>query len=139
VIETLPNKPSVRGVRVILGIVALCAALIIPAQAAMAEEDCTNVRSDPTAAQYCAVQGVNAGSKGDQAGGGPQDSGSGPATSGQQPVVAAVAVESPMESSSAGSLPFTGLDVGILIAVAGALGGAGLLLHRLTGSGVPRG
>ena len=43
-----------------------------------------------------------------------------------------------VESSSSGSLPFTGLDVGILAIVAVALTGTGLLLRRLTAHGVTR-
>jgi hypothetical protein len=33
-----------------------------------------------------------------------------------------------------GDLPFTGLDIGLLIAAAGVLGASGLVLHRLSAS-----
>lgn len=33
-----------------------------------------------------------------------------------------------------GNLPFTGLDIGLLIAAAGVLGASGLVLHRLSAS-----
>ena len=39
---------------------------------------------------------------------------------------------SPVATSSASTLPFTGLDVGLLVAGGGALLGAGLLVRRLS-------
>jgi hypothetical protein len=38
------------------------------------------------------------------------------------------------DQSSGGDLPFTGLDVGLLIAAAGLLGASGLVLRRLSAS-----
>lgn len=125
------------GLRVVFAIAVLAAALVLPAQALA--KDCANVGSDPTEAQYCSVSGANTGG-----GEGPEtaveDS---PETVEALPAAAStpnsgtpsgtVAVE-----SSSGSLPFTGLDVGILLLVAAVLTGTGLALRRLSASGAHR-
>jgi hypothetical protein len=131
----IPNiKP---GLRVLFVIAALAAALAIPAYAGAAQQGCADAGTDPTAAQYCQVAGVHTSSGNNK----PDtkaanDAGTSPETA---PVadVSPVATEA-VESSSSSSLPFTGLDVGILAAVAAALTGTGLVLRRLTASGVPR-
>ncbi len=123
-------KTSLRGM---LAMAVLGAALVVPAQASA--QSCANAGGDPTAAMYCNVSGVtdhgngNHGVKGTNAG----DEGSTAPVADISP-----AGETAVESSSSGSLPFTGLDVGILALVAVALTGAGLLLRRLTAHGVTR-
>jgi hypothetical protein len=113
------------GLRVVISMAVLAAALAIPVQAS-AQTNCANAGSDPTAAQYCSISGVQTGD-----GNGPNK-------------VKNVAVTTPSgtaaveTSSSSGSLPFTGLDVGILLLVAAVLTGTGLALRRLTASGAHR-
>jgi hypothetical protein len=110
-------------------VAVIAAALLVPAAASA--QSCATTGGDPSASQYCSVAGVN--TSGGNANNSP--------TSETRPVVAespaptVAAVESPAES---GSLPFTGLDVGILALVAAALAGTGLLLRRLTAFGEPR-
>jgi hypothetical protein len=122
--------------RLVLALAAVVAVFALPAQA-MANENCSNAGNDPTAAQYCSVAGVHT-KGGESNSGGPSGGETEPAA--EEPVVEAVNSESaPSEASeSSGTLPFTGLDVGILAAVAVALTGTGLVLRRLTSSGVPR-
>jgi len=86
-------------------IAAIVAAFALPTQAFAS--DCSNANSDATAAQYCPPSAVISG------GGG-------------------VAGASGSSVSAPSSLPFTGLDVISLLAVAVALGGAGLALRRLS-------
>jgi hypothetical protein len=134
-----------------LAIAVLVAALMVPAQAAMAGEDCSQTRTDPTAAQYCSVAGTHAsgenGNKPNDAAkngvegvqSGSESSPGTEATVTPAPAPASVeAVEGTTAEESGGSLPFTGLDVGILALVAIGLAGTGLLLRRLTGSGAVR-
>lgn len=123
------------GLRLVLGLAALMALFAMPTQA-LANENCSHAGNDPTAAQYCSVAGVHA--KGGENSGGPSGE-TQPAA--EEPVVAAVSDESvpaTAASESSGTLPFTGLDVGILVAVAAALVGTGFVLRRLTASGVTR-
>jgi hypothetical protein len=124
------------GLRLVLALAAVVALFALPTQA-MANENCSRAGNDPTAAQYCAVAGVHA--KGGESNGGPT-SNSKPAA--EEPVVEAVQAEGPVAESAApessGTLPFTGLDVGILAIVAAALVGTGFVLRRLTASGDPR-
>jgi hypothetical protein len=122
------------GLRAVIAMAVLAAAFVLPAQA-FAQTNCASAGSDPTAAQYCSVSGVQTGGNGNT----PQvtNNGSGPqvknvSASSVTPSGTA-AVET---SSSSGSLPFTGLDVGILLMVAAVLAGTGLALRRLTASGV---
>jgi hypothetical protein len=123
-------KPSLRA---LLATAVMVAALAIPAQSAFAAGDCTGA----TGSQYCQVQGVNTGSNNGGQNNGP---GTEAATNeGSTPVeLSPAAVETEAVESSGSTLPFTGLDVGILALVAAALGGAGLVLRRLTATGVPR-
>ena len=119
-------------IRTVVALTALVAVFVVPAQAS-AQQNCSNAHSDPTAAQYCPegeVLGAN--------------SGSGPNTTSPEAVVVeeapeAVAVEPAESSSSGGTLPFTGLDVGILVLAAAILCGSGLALRRLTRDGVSKG
>jgi hypothetical protein len=120
------------GLRSAFAMMVLAGALVLPSQAA-AQSECSQANSDPTAAQYCSpagvqehggnnngeVKGVNEGSTEPTA----------EPVAEVAPTVEAVAVQ---ESSTGSSLPFTGLDVGVLVVVALALGGAGLVLRRLT-------
>lgn len=122
------------GLRPLFVTAVMVAALAIPAQSAFAAGDCTGA----TGSQYCQVQGVNTGNNNN----GNQGNGPGTeaaTTEGSTPVeVSPTAVETEAVESSGSTLPFTGLDVGILALVAAALGGAGLVLRRLTATGVPR-
>lgn len=125
---------------------AFVAAMVVPTASAMAET-CPSYRSDPTQAQYCSVSAANEsgsnnpgnnhspnkgnnGVKGAQAEGGNE----GVTTEGV-PAESVTPVETTAVESSSSSLPFTGLDVGVLAAVALALVGTGVLLRRLTRSG----
>jgi hypothetical protein len=129
---------SKSGLRLVLALAAVVALFAIPSSA-MANENCSHAGNDPTAAQYCSVAGVHA-KGGESDNNGP--SSNEPAA--EQPVVEAVesegsVAEAPVTTASNGTLPFTGLDVGILAAVAAALVGTGFILRRLTSSsGVPR-
>lgn len=131
----MSGKNNIKtGLRAVIASAALVAAFVLPAQAFAADGDCSNAGSDPTAAQYCSVEGV-------QTGGGensPDGQSEAQDTEGTQ-----AASTSPVETSATtsadtsgqGSLPFTGLDVGILALVAAILVGTGLALRRLTASG----
>lgn len=124
------------GLRAVFASVALVAAFVLPAQALAAQNDCANAGSDPTAAQYCSVEGV-------QTGGGGGESSPGGESEAQETAGTETVSTTPVESSASasvetsgqGSLPFTGLDVGILALVAAILVGTGLALRRLTSSG----
>jgi hypothetical protein len=127
------------GLRALFATAVIAAAFAIPAQSAFATGNCSS--GSPTASQYCQVQGVNTGSNNKSTGG---KSNNGPTVDaataeGSTPVeVSPTAVNGTAVESSGSTLPFTGLDIGILVLVAAALGGAGLVLRRLTASGVPR-
>ena len=95
------------GLGAMLAVAALLAAFVLPATVA-AQVDCSDVSTDPTAAQYC------------------PDPSTGVGTSGGDEVAA---------TGGGGELPFTGLDVFSLLAVAVALTGAGLVIRRLATSG----
>ena len=95
----------------VLAVAGVLVTLALPAGASAQACD----QSDPTAAQYCSpTQVVMESSGGDTA-------------SGEE----AVAGGSSGGSGAGGALPFTGLDVAALFAVALALGGAGLGLRRV--------
>ncbi len=117
------------GLRAVVGIAALAAALVLPAQA-FAQGSCTNTGSDPTAAQYCSVSAANSGGGNGPARSVPASNGS----AGRVPV-SDVTPSGTANSSGSGSLPFTGLDVGLLLLVAAVLTGTGLALWRLTATG----
>jgi hypothetical protein len=118
------------SLRVVIAMVVLAAAFVLPAQA-LAQTNCANAGSDPTAAQYCSISGVQTGGDGNS----PKVKDvSNVSTSSVTPSGTAA-----VETSSSGSLPFTGLDVGILFMVGAVLAGTGLALRRLTASGVHRG
>jgi cobalamin biosynthesis Mg chelatase CobN len=126
------------GLRLAFASMLVAGALVLPSAAA-AHGQCSQANSDPTAAQYCSPAGVQGegGKHHNQGVEGASESGSnGGPTSGdaapvveEAPAVEAVAVQ---ESSTGSTLPFTGLDVGILVIVALALGGTGLVLRQLT-------
>ncbi len=130
------NTSMNNGLRAAFAMVVLAGALVLPSEAA-AQTQCSQANSDPTAAQYCSPAGVQEhGGNNNGEVKGVNESSTEPATeSSTEPVaevapsVEAVAVQ---ESSSGSSLPFTGLDVGVLVVVALALGGTGLVLRRLT-------
>jgi hypothetical protein len=123
----------VFSIRAAVLVAVIAAALLVPAAASA--QSCAQAGNDPTASQYCTVAGVHAG--------GNDTSNDGAAGGEVQPVAevspAADAAVVPIEATSeSGSLPFTGLDVGILALVAVALAGTGLLLRRLTALGDSR-
>ena len=114
--QTQASSPKARGLKAVLAVAMLSVALFaIPGQA-FAGDPC----NDPTQGQYaagtqqCVAAGLGAG------GGG-----------GGQPAER-VAVP---QASSGPSLPFTGLDVAALAAVALALTGTGMVLRRLATNG----
>lgn len=120
------------GLRMVVAIAVLATPLVLPVQA-MAASECDDAGSDPTAAQYCpptettpppSESGTEAGSV--------ESTGAGATSVSESEPTAA---ESEATSAAGGSLPFTGLDLVALIAVAGALGATGLVLHRLSGAG----
>ncbi|HEX7058356.1 MAG TPA: hypothetical protein VF176_00705 [Solirubrobacterales bacterium] len=113
------------GLRAVISIAVLAAALVLPAQA-FAQNDCSNVGSDPTAAQYCPPSDVQVGDVNTQSNPNPSNN---PSSASVPSGTAAVTT-----SNDGGSLPFTGLDVGILLLVATVLTGTGLALRRLTAS-----
>lgn len=135
----MSGKNNIKtGLRAVIAIAALAAAFVLPAQAFAAEGDCSNAGSDPTAAQYCSVEGVQTGG-GENSPGGQSEA---QETEGTQSASAAPVESSatePVDTSGQGSLPFTGLDVGILALVAVILLGTGLTLRRLTASGENQG
>lgn len=118
------NSSTIRtGLWAVIATVMLSVALMLPTQA-FAANDCADVGSDPTAAQYCSPGET------DVAGVDTEDTSSTPVpVSSSEPAGDVAGVST---SSDSGSLPFTGLDVGTLLLVAAALTGAGLLLRRLT-------
>jgi hypothetical protein len=110
------NTNRRSGPGAIVALAALLAAFLVPFPAvAGAANDCENVGSDPTAAQYCSPT--------DSGGGGDLGVTDSSDSSGGGGEVAGV---------SGGSLPFTGLDVAVLAAVAVALTSVGLALQRLS-------
>lgn len=117
------------SLRVVIAMAVLAAAFVLPAQA-LAQTNCANAGSDPTAAQYCSISGVQTGGDGNT----PKVKDVSNVTTSSVTPSGTAAVE----TSSSGSLPFTGLDVGILLLVAAVLTGTGLALRRLTASGVHR-
>ena len=125
------------GLRLAFASMLVAGALVLPSAAA-AQGQCSQANSDPTAAQYCSPAGVHGegGKHPNQGVKGAGESGTGEPTSAESapvveeaPAVEAAAVQ---ESSTGSTLPFTGLDVGILVIVALALGGTGLVLRHLT-------
>jgi cobalamin biosynthesis Mg chelatase CobN len=141
----ISNIKALRRGGLAIASILLVAAFALPGSAMAGE--CSQANSDPTAAQYCSPAGVH--ENGNNEGGpeqgvkGANEEGSngptsnGPTTEAAEPSVAveeapSVEAAAVQESSSSSSLPFTGLDVGILAIVAVALGATGLVLRRLT-------
>ncbi len=110
------------GLRAAIATAVLAAAFVLPAQA-FAVNNCSNVGSDPTQAQYCPPSDVQAGGS----------AGTGAFVSTPSPAGTKAA------STSGGSLPFTGLDLAALLAVAVVLTATGLALRRLSASGDGKG
>jgi hypothetical protein len=112
------------GLRGALAIAVLAAAFVLPTQAFAG--GCSHAGSDPTAAQYCPQEvPVN-------------ENTSKPTTNVPDRSAGETTVSAPESTSSSGSLPFTGFDVGALVAVAIALTGTGLLLRRIANPGGPK-
>lgn len=128
------------GLRVAISSAALVAALVLPGQAlAQAPQgECANAGTDPTAAQYCSVSGAQTGG-GNNTAPTSQNGSQGEQASSSPAPVAESSGTAAADTSGSGSLPFTGLDVGILLLVAAILVGTGLALRRLTASGVKQG
>jgi cobalamin biosynthesis Mg chelatase CobN len=112
----------------------LAAALLLPGSALAGE--CSHSNSDPTAAQYCSPHGTHEnGNNGDEEQG---IAGADESSGTETPVTvepSTAEAEAVQESSSGSSLPFTGLDVGVLAIVALLLAATGLLLRRLSAPG----
>ena len=123
------------GLRAVIAIAVCASALVLPAQA-LAQTECANAGSDPTAAQYCSVNGVQTenGSGPNKAADNSPASETAPVSTSNNSGTEAVSTS----TSGSDSLPFTGLDVGILLLVAVLLTGTGLALRRLTASGAHR-
>ncbi len=107
------------GLRAAIATAVLATALVLPVQA-FAGNNCSNVGSDPTQAQYCPPSAVQAGGN------------AGTGTFASTPTPSAAGTEA--ASTSGGSLPFTGLDLAALLAVAAVLTATGLALRRLSAS-----
>ncbi|HWB68510.1 MAG TPA: hypothetical protein VG518_00890 [Solirubrobacterales bacterium] len=121
---TINTRVCLRGV---MAIAALVAAFAIPAHAS-ASGNCSHANSDPTAAQYCPPVHTNECTEaGSGSGGSGSGSNSGTERCGTNEVEAASS-----ESTSSGSLPFTGFDAVALLAAALALAAAGFALRRLS-------
>jgi hypothetical protein len=123
---------AVRRGGLMIASVLLVAAFALPSSA-LAKGECSRTNSDPTAAQYCSPGGThntnNNEVKGANGAGGNENGPAGTETSVEPAPAAEVTA---VEESSSSSLPFTGLDVGVLAAVALALAGTGLFLRRLS-------
>lgn len=126
------------GLRAAIASAALVAAFVLPAQAMAGQGECANAGADPTAAQYCSVSGAQTGGGGNTPASEPQGETGGEETT-SEPAAAESSGTAAVEGSGSGSLPFTGLDVGILFLVAAVLVGTGLALRRLTASGANHG
>lgn len=124
-----------NSLRAAIGVAILAAAVALPSQA-LAQSDCSSTHSNPSEAQYCEVSGVTGGGNTTPQSGTPQSGNVSPEGSGVEPVATSSA-PAPVESSGSGTLPFTGLDVGILLVVAAALLTTGIVLRRFTASGEP--
>jgi hypothetical protein len=102
------GRNRVRRVSATLTLFALVAAMALPAHA---------LAQDPTASMYSPPKVIVA-------------------SGGDQPTPSGVpAGETPVSGDSSGTLPFTGLDVLALAAVALALTGTGFALRRLAANG----
>ena len=103
------------GLRAAIGIAVLAAAFLLPSQAFA--DSCSNAGSDPTATQYCSTVVVH-----------------------ETPTPETPTPSSTTEevTETSGSLPFTGLDLGALIAAAVVLTGTGLALRRISKAGSQR-
>lgn len=137
------RKHPMSGLRLVLALAAVLALFAMPTQA-LAKENCSSAGNDPTAAQYCSVAGVSGKGQNQNSGpsNGPSSENQPDSAAAEEPVVEPIAAEGPVveaaTTESSSSLPFTGLDVGILAVVAAALVGTGFVLRRLTRPGVPR-
>jgi hypothetical protein len=119
------------GLWAVIALAALGVAFVLPTQAVAGE--CDEASSDPTAAQYCPPTEVTPP---------PEEA---PVIEEESSSVESVQTESvpapepapapAPEASASGSLPFTGLDLAALAAVATALTAAGFALYRLSGTG----
>lgn len=113
---TYGRTPFRRLAAVAIAVIAV-AAISVPAAA---------LAADPTADQYGSqLQTLSAGTSGTQTPGG-----GAPSSTGTSPATPAAGAPSATDSSGGGSLPFTGLDIGLLAAVAAGLAVAGFMLRR---------
>jgi hypothetical protein len=94
-----------KPLRAVAALLATLALLVVPATA-------LGQTVDPAQSQY---EPIN-----EQIAQGPQGPGTTPST--------------PSTDRATGDLPFTGLDVGLLVAAAALLGGSGLVLRRMSAS-----
>ena len=119
-ISTLNRTRGQKPLRRLAGVAVAAVAVAVIALPAAA------LAADPTADQYGSqLQTLSAGSSGNST-----PSGGAPGTTATNSTPPAAGAPSATQSSGGGSLPFTGLDVGLLAAVAGGLALAGFMLRR---------
>jgi hypothetical protein len=127
----ISNIKAVRRGGIAVFAVLLAAAFLVPSSA-LAQGSCSQANSDPTEAQYCSPAGThengNSGNENQGVAGENESSAETPVT--VEP--ASTAEAEAVQESSSSSLPFTGLDVGVLAIVALLLAGTGFLLRRLS-------
>jgi hypothetical protein len=120
-ISTLNRTRGQKPLRRLAGVAVAAVAVAVIALPAAA------LAADPTADQYGSqLQTLSAGSSGNSTPSG----GGAPGTTATNSTPPAAGAPSATQSSGGGSLPFTGLDVGLLAAVAGGLALAGFMLRR---------
>lgn len=131
-----------RALYAVMAAAALVVVLAVPYKA-QAASNCSSKGSDPTAAQYCpptepkeeshkectegtSGNSANSGNSGTNSGSGSGSENCSTSTSSPTPPAPAAA------SAGGGSLPFTGNDVPVLLAIAAAFIAAGVALQRLS-------
>jgi len=114
-----------RRPRALLAVLAGTLVLGLAVGPAFAAAD--NPTNDPTASQYSSPANIGVGGVGGQ-----NTPGTGTAGTGASGAAPAGSAGSSAVSGSSGSLPFTGLDLVALLAVAIALTAAGLVLRRVS-------
>ncbi len=130
-----------RTLRIAVAAAALAVVLIVPTQS-QAANDCAAAGSDPTAAQYCPpappqpIEEEHERCTENAAGETGSSTNSGNSSECQEEVPVSVSETPSTPSSGGGTLPFTGMDVLALLAVAGAFIAVGIALQRLSKTGM---
>jgi hypothetical protein len=119
----------------VMAAAALVVVLAVPYQA-QAASDCSSAGSDPTAAQYCPPTEPQEEEKKECSEGNSGNSGNSEDCSETAPVTSSSNTTPTSSASPAtsegGSLPFTGEEIPMLLAIAAAFIGAGIVLQRLS-------